>query len=183
MQSGSEQSERSIFRSMWRVGFLLTCVIALGTISDAQIVTLTLLQDLSSKLPTGTAFTARDAAGKVYNGHVVTHSARRLLRRGSMILAFDDPVVPVTKDPEGVFRAGNKMRLLKLSGSLAAAKLVDDAVDRAIGATKARYVGAAVSAALIIFQKGREATLHKGDTIEVESRRESPSKLLGSTTP
>jgi hypothetical protein len=70
-----------------------------------------------------------------------------------------------------VFRAGNKMRLLKLGGSLAAAKLADDAVDGAIGATKARYVGAGVSAALIIFLKGGEATLHKGDTIEVEPRR------------
>lgn len=46
------------------------------------------------------------------------------------------------------------MRLLKLGGSLAAAKLADDAVDGAIGATKARYVGAAVSGALLAFQKG-----------------------------
>ena len=52
---------------------------------------------------------------------------------------FDEPVLPVTKDPEGVFRAGNRMRLLKLGASLAAAKLADDAVDGAIGATKARY--------------------------------------------
>jgi hypothetical protein len=67
---------------MWRIGFLLTCVIILGTVSDAQTVTLSLQEDLSSKLPAGTAFTARDAAGKVYHGHVVTHPARRLLRRG-----------------------------------------------------------------------------------------------------
>ena len=91
-----------------------------------------------------------------------------------MILVFDDDVTPVTKDPEGVFRAGNKVRLLKLGGSLAVAKLADDAVDGAIGATKARYVGAAASAALIIFQKGGEAKLHKGDTIEAESRRGEP---------
>jgi hypothetical protein len=154
------------------IGFLLTCVVALGIISQAQTITLTLLEDLSSKLPTGTAFTAADAAGKVYNGHVATHPARRILRRGSMSLVFDDPIVPITKDREGVFRAGNKMRLLKLGGSLAAAKLADDSVDGAIGATKARYVGAAVSAALIIFQKGGEANLHKGDTIEVKPRRE-----------
>jgi hypothetical protein len=158
-------------RFMWKLGFLLTCIFALGTISEAQTATLTLLEDLSSKLPTGTAFTARDAAGKVYKGRVVTHPARRVLRRGSMSLVFDDPVVPVTKDPEGVFRAGNKMRLLKLGGSLAAAKLADDAVDGAIGASKARYVAVGVAAALIIFQKGGEATLHKGDTIEVEPRR------------
>jgi hypothetical protein len=29
-----------------------------------------------------------------------------------MTLVFDEPVLPVTKEPEGVFRAGNKMRLL-----------------------------------------------------------------------
>ena len=69
------------------------------------------------------------------------------------------------------------MRLLKLGGSLAAAKLADDSVDGAIGATKARYVAGAVAAALIIFQKGGEAKIHKGDTIEVEPRRESQSKL------
>ena len=158
--------------SMKRNGFLLTIVVVLVTTSNAQTVTLTLLEDLSSKLPTGTLFTARDAAGKVYNGHVVTHPARRLLRRGSMSLVFDDPVVPITKDPEGIFRAGSKMRLLKLGGSLAAAKLADDAVDGAIGATKARYVGAAVAAGLILLQKGGEAKLHKGDTVEVEPRRD-----------
>ena len=168
---------------MWRVGFVLACVIALGTVSEAQTATLTLLEELSSKFPTGTVFTARDAAGKVYKGHVVSHPAKRPLRRGSMILIFDDPVIPITKDREGVFRAGNKRRLLKLAGSLAAAKLADDAVDGAIGATKARYVAAGVSAALIIFQKGGEATLHKGDTIEVESRHESPWNSHGPTTP
>jgi hypothetical protein len=161
---------------MRRIGFLITCVIILGTVSDAQTVPLTLQEDLSSKLPTGTAFTARDTAGKVYHGHVITRPARLLLRRGSMRLIFDEPVVPVTPDPEGVFRAGNKMRLLKLGGSLAAAKLADDAVDGAIGASKARYVAIGVGAALIIFQKGGEAKLHKGDTIDVESRRDGTSK-------
>ena len=112
---------------MWRTGFLLTCFIALSTIGEAQTVTLALQEDLSSKLPTGTVFTAEDSTRKIYHGHVVTHPARRLLRRGSMRLVFDDPVVPVTN--EGVLRAGNKKRLLKLGGSLAAAKLADDAVD------------------------------------------------------
>src|ERR1700730_9229581 len=88
-----------------------------------------------------------------------------------MFLVFDDPVVPAAKDREGVFRAGNKMRLLKLGGSLAAAKLADDAVDGAIGAGKARYVAVGVAAALIIFQKGGEARLHKGDTIDVQPIR------------
>src|SRR3984893_2741100 len=154
---------------MWRTGFLLTLCIAPSTISETQTVTLTLQEDLSSKLPTGTVFTAEDCARKIYHGHVVTHPARHLLRRGSMRLVFDDPVVPVAN--EGVLRARNKMRLLKLGGSLAAAKLADDAVDGAIGATKARYVAVGVAAALVLFQKGGEATLHKGDTIDVEPRR------------
>lgn len=137
----------------------------------AQATTLTLQQDLSSKMQTGSRFTATDTDGKMYRGHVVTHRARWFLRRGSMMLVFDDPVDAVTDDREGVFRAGNKMRLLKLGGSLAAAKLADDLVDTSIGATKARYVATAVAAGLILLQKGGEAKLHAGDTIVVERRR------------
>jgi len=165
---------------MSRVAFvLLLLVITLGTMSTAQTVTLVLQEEVSSKLPTGTTFTAMDTAGKIYHGHVVTHRARRFLRRGSMTLVFDEPVSPVTKDPEGVFRAGNKMRLLKLGSSLAAAKLADDAVDGAIGATKARYVGLAAGVALMLLQKGGEAKLHKGDTIEVEPKRTSTAQIIG----
>jgi hypothetical protein len=156
---------------------LVLLAITLGTMSSAQTVTLVLGEDLSSKLPTGTTFTAMDSTGKVYHGHVVAHPARRFLRRGSMNLVFDDPVSPVTKDPEGVFRAGNKMRLLKLGGSLAAAKLADDAVDGAIGAARARYMGLAVGVALMVLQKGGEAKLHKGDTIEVEPGRTSTVQI------
>jgi len=65
------------------------------------------------------------------------------------------------------------MRLLKLGASLAAAKLADDSVDGAIGAGKARYVGAVVALALIAFQKGGEVRLHRGDTFEVEPDREA----------
>lgn len=92
---------------MRRTLLLSACVIGLVAVGQAQTVTLTLQEDLSSKLPTGAEFTAKDGAGKVYHGHLVTHPARRLLRRGSMILVFDDPVVPITRDREGVFRAGN----------------------------------------------------------------------------
>jgi len=154
---------------MRRTGFLLACFVALSAISQAQTITLTLQEDISSKLPTGTIFTASDAAGKIYRGHVVTHRARRILRRGSMRLVFDDRVAP-TKD-EGVVRPGKKMRLLKLGSSLALAKMADDSVDGAIGAGKARYVAAAVGVTLIVVQKGGEAKLHKGDTIDVEPRR------------
>ena len=156
---------------MNRSAFLLACVIGVCGLSHAQKLTLTLQEDLSSKLSSGTRFTAKDAAGKVYHGHLLTHPARFLLRRGSMRLLFDEPIIPVTRNPEGVFRGGNKMRLLKLGGSLAAAKIADDAVDGAMGATKARYVAMATAAAMLIFQKGGEVKLHKGDTVEVEPMR------------
>ena len=94
---------RDVLWLLARTGF---SILLLCGISDAQTVTLTLQQDLSSKLPSGTAFTANDPAGKIYRGKVITHPARRVLRRGSMILIFDDPVVPVTKTPEGVFQPG-----------------------------------------------------------------------------
>lgn len=165
---------------MSRVAFVLALVvITMGALCSAQTVSLVLQEDISSKLPTGATFTAMDSAGKLYHGHVVTHRARRFLRRGSMALVFDEPVLPVTKDKEGVFRAGNKMRLLKLGVSLGAAKVADDAVDTAIGATKARYVGLAAGVALLMLQKGGEAKLHKGDTIEVEPRRTAAEEISG----
>jgi hypothetical protein len=71
------------------------------------------------------------------------------------------------------------MRLLKLGGSLAAAKIADDAVDTSIGAAKARYVAIAAAAAMLAFQKGGEAKLHRGDTIEVEPRRINGSDISG----
>lgn len=166
----SKHRPHSMLRFIARLGFVSTFIIFLSAISNAQTITLTLMSDLSSKLPTGTIFTAKDAEGKVYTGHLVTYPARRLLRRGSMTLVFDEPVVPITKDREGVYRAGNKMRFVKLGAALAAGKLADDLVDTSIGASKARYVAAAVGAALIILQKGGEAKLHQGDTIEVEPR-------------
>jgi hypothetical protein len=165
---------------MSRIAFILVLfVITLSTMSNAQTVKLVLQEDISSKLPTGATFTAKDSAGNIYHGHVVTRPARLFLRRGSMSLVFDEPVLALTKDPEGVFRAGNKTRLLKLGGSLLAAKLADDAVDGAVGATKARYVGLAAGASLMLLQRGGEAKLHKGDTIEVEPRRVSTAQITG----
>jgi hypothetical protein len=136
-----------------------------------QTIRLRLVSDVSSKMPTGTKFQAKDEAGRVYHGHLVTHRARRMLRNGSMLLVFDEEVKPVTKDREGAFRGGNKVRLLKLGGSLGLAKIADDTVDETIGAAKARYVGAAASIGFLLFTKGEEARLHAGDTVEVSAGR------------
>jgi hypothetical protein len=145
-------------------------VFALLTAAQAQ-TQLKLVTDVSSKMKTGTPFVAKDSEGKVYHGHLVTRSARRMMRNGWMLLEFDEPVLPVTSDPEGRIKAGNKMRLLKLGGSLAVAKIADDSVDGALGATKARYIAAAASVAFLLVMKGQEARLHAGDTIEVQTRR------------
>lgn len=147
------------------IGILLGPMLSLPM--AAQSVTLHLTRDLSSKMATGTPFEARDDSGKIYHGHLITHRARRMMRNGSMLLVFDEPVKPVTRDREGAYRGGNKVRLLKLGGSLGLAKLADDSVDGTIGATKARYVGASVALAFLLFTKGEEARLHAGDTIEV----------------
>jgi hypothetical protein len=160
---------------------LVLLVITFVTMSSAQTVTLVLQDDISSKLPTGSTFTAKDSAGKVYHGHLITRPARRFLRRGSLSLVFEEPVLPVTKDAEGIFRAGNKMRLLKLGSSLAVAKIADDAVDGTIGASKARFVGLAAAATLMMLQRGGEAKLHKGDTIQVEPSRTNTAQI--SATP
>jgi hypothetical protein len=138
---------------------------------SAQTVTLRLTSDVSSKMATGAPFQAEDDAGHFYHGHLVTHRARRMMRNGSMLLVFDQEVKPITKDPEGAYHGGNKVRLLKLGGSLGLAKLADDSVDEGIGATKARYVGAAAAIGFLLFTKGEEARLHAGDTIEVSVGR------------
>jgi hypothetical protein len=138
---------------------------------SAQNVSLQLISDVSSKMPTGTPFQAKDSSGHIYRGHLVTHHARRMMRNGSMILVFDEEVKVANNDREGAFRGGNKIRLLKLGGSLALAKLADDSVDTSIGATKARYVAAAAAVTFLLLMKGQEAKLHTGDTIEVSPGR------------
>jgi hypothetical protein len=148
--------------------FLLSLQLSGQTI---QTIRLRLVADVSSKMPTGTPFQARDDSGRLYHGHLVTHRARRMMRNGSMLLVFDEQVKSVTKDREGALRGGNKVRLLKLGGSLGLAKLADDSVDETIGATKARYVGAAAAVGFLLFTKGEEARLHAGDTVEVSAGR------------
>jgi hypothetical protein len=72
------------------------------------------------------------------------------------------------------------MHLPKLGSSLGTAKLPDDAVDGVIRATRARYVGLAAGAALMMFQKGgEEVKLHEGDALEIEPRRASTAQISG----
>jgi hypothetical protein len=113
---------RSCSTTTVRVAAGIFLLALLSHAASAQTVTLRLDCDLTSRMPTGTPFEAHDTAGKVYHGHIVTHPARRMMRNGSMLLIFDEDVKTVTKDREGAYRGGNKVRLLKLGGSLALAK-------------------------------------------------------------
>lgn len=161
---------------MKAASLLATALITLNMLvaplsAQTQTVSLRITSDVSSKMPTGTQFEAKDASGRVYHGHLVTHHAGHMMRNGSMILVFDDEVKAVNDDREGAYHGGNKIRLLKLGGSLALAKLADDSVDTSIGATKARYVAAAVAVTFLLIMKGQEAKLHAGDTIQVSPGR------------
>lgn len=125
---------------------------------------LTLLSEISSKVPTGSKFLARVASaedgdavlpsGSVVEGHVQTIHARRMLRSGAMRLIFDRIKLPdgtvqpanlyligsesnsVKFDEEGaVHPAISKKRLaLQLGGTAAIAKLADDIAEEALAA-------------------------------------------------
>lgn len=135
--------------------------------------TLTMLTELTSKMPTGTVFKARDSAGRIYSGYIVTRHARRMLRNGEMMLVFDQPVRLVNRDSEGqIHGKPSKKRLaLQIGAASLLGKLVDDSVDGMIGPGKARYVGLGLAVSAAVLQKGSEAKLRAGDLIEVEQDR------------
>jgi hypothetical protein len=152
-------------------GILISAILLMSLVARAQ--TLTMLTEASSKMPTGTPFQAKDDHGRLYQGHLVCRRAGHLLRRGSMILVFDEPLEVVNYDQEGVIRPRlSKKRLaMQIAASAAAGKLIDDSVDTAIGPGKARYLGLAVTALAIFWQRGSDAKLQPGDTIEVQPSR------------
>jgi hypothetical protein len=154
---------------MWNRVRILASIVLLSTIAAAQ--PLTLLTPVSSKMPTGSEFRAVDNRGKVYVGTLITRPARRFLRRGSVLLRFDDPVHVVNSDPEGVIRAGRKQQLIFLGSTPLIAKIVDDSVDGAIGGGKARFVALGASFLFMAFVKGGEVHLKPGDQLEIEAGR------------
>jgi hypothetical protein len=150
---------------------LVFVLILLSAGASAQ--TLTMLTEATSKMPSGTSFQARDKSGHLYHGHLVCRRAGRLLRRGSMTLVFDDPLHVVNSDPEGIIRPRlSKKRLaLQLGGSALAGKVVDDSIDRSVAPWTARYIGLAVTVVAILWQRGSDAKLQPGDTVDVEPGR------------
>ena len=143
---------------------------------DAGIVRMTLQQDLSSKLPNGSPFSAVDGAGKVYTGYIATKKAKwfhGLWNRGTIRLVFDQPMQivsvggkAVTKNGEAPARTGTRvMQAAEIGVSYSVAKIIDDAyLDEpyGVGPTKAIPVDIAIGVA-----DGRCAA---GTAGEIESR-------------
>jgi hypothetical protein len=170
---------------------------------------LTLMSAVSSKLPSGSVLRARleqpvvkDGqtvlpAGTVFEGHVETSRARRMMRPGSLALIFDRLLLPsganpiradlvsiesnsVRVDVEGrVHPAVSKRRLaIQLGSSFLVGKLADDLAELAggvaVGAGTARFIGMGTAATFFLVQKGREVKLRQGDKIEIELGRSRP---------
>lgn len=177
--------------------------------------TLSLMSAVSSKLPVGSTFQARLdqpltlegrvvlPEGTLFQGHIQTRPARRLMRAGSLFMTFDRMVLPdggtqkvdlhlidadtsaIKADPEGrLHPAVSKKRLaIQLGGTALTAKFADDLAElaggTAVGAGTARFIGAGAAATFFVLQKGREVKLNAGDKLDVEFGRSIPPVTNG----
>lgn len=156
----------------------------------AGIVRLTLQQDLSSKLPNGTAFSAVDGAGKVYTGYVATKKAKwfhGLWNRGTIRLVFDQPMQIVSvggkalnKNGEAPARTGTRvMQAAELGVSYSVAKIIDDAyLDEpyGLGPAKAIPVDIAIGVLTAVVLPGPQAKLKAGTVIEGQTLPGGPQR-------
>ncbi len=182
-------------------------------------ITLSMLLPLSSKSPAGSSFQARLdqplsqegqlllPQGTIFEGHVQTRPARRMMRPGAMYMAFDRMILPdgviqkiqlhvvdaqttsVKADSEGrLHPTVSKKRLaIQLGGTALSAKFADDLAElaggEAVGAGTARIVGAGAATTFFLLQKGREVKLKSGDKIEVEFDRPAAPSSPGLLPP
>ena len=171
---------------------------------DGTQITLTLVDAVSSQSATGSGFRARLGQsllvdgkvalpeGTLFEGHVATTHARRMMRPGSMFLTFDRMILPngevetadlhltaaesvsLRADAEGKLHptVSKKRLAIQLGGTALAAKFADDLAEAiggsAVGAGSARFVGAGAAATFFMLQKGREVNLKAGDEISAQ---------------
>jgi hypothetical protein len=174
---------------------------------DSTRAKLVITTEVTSKLPSGSPFQARLSEsisrggqvvlpqGTLFEGHLETKRARRLMRPGSLFMTFDRVILPngevqpvnlhlvssdsraVKTDEEGrVHPALSKKRLaIQLGGTALSAKIADDLAEEAggtaVGAGSARFVGMGAAATFFALQKGREVRLRPGDHLEIEFGR------------
>ena len=148
--------------------------------TDARIVRLTLQQDLSSKLPNGSPFSAVDEAGKVYTGYIATKTAKwfhGLWNRGTIRLVFDQPMQivsmsgkAVNNNGEAPARTGTRVKqAAELGFSYSVAKIIDDSyLDKpyGVGQSKAIPIDIAIGAATAFVLPGPQAKLKAGTAVE-----------------
>lgn len=165
--------------------------------------TISLVSEVT-KLPSGSPFQARLESpikvngrtvlpkGTMFEGHLRTVHARYLIRPGSVLMMFEQTVLPdgsvqplhanlvspgndaIQTDVEGKLRPKTSKRrlLIQLGGTGLAAKFADDLAQllggTALSATKARFAGLGVASTFLVIQKGREVKLRVGDHLDVE---------------
>ena len=164
--------------------------------TDSSIVRMTLQQDLSSKLPNGSPFSAVDGAGKVYSGYIATKKAKwfhGLWNRGTIRLVFDQPMQivsvggkTVTKNGEAPARTGTRvMQAAELGVAYSVAKIVDDAyLDKpyGVGASKAIPIDIAIGVGTALVLPGPQAKLKAGTVIEAQPPAQTPPRQTLPTT-
>jgi hypothetical protein len=167
-------------------------------------VRLRLITPVSSKSASGSSFQAQMeepvlSRGTVvlpqstlFEGHVVTTPARRIMKSGSVFMTFDRLILPngsvqeislhlvstastaVKFDSEGMLHPAlsKKRVVIQAGGAALTAKFADDLAElaggTAVGAGTARAIGAGAAATFLLLQKGREVNLRPGDALEVE---------------
>jgi len=150
----------------------------------AEVLRMTLRQDLTSKLPNGSAFSAVDGAGKVYSGYIATKKAKwfhGLWNRGTIRLVFDQPMQIVSiggktvnekKNGEAPAKTGARvMQAAEIGVAYSVAKIIDDAwLDEpyGVGPTKAIPIDIAIGVATAVVLPGPQAKLKAGTVIEAQ---------------
>lgn len=156
--------------------------------AETVVVRLTLQQELSSKLPNGSAFSAVDGAGKVDGGYIATKKAKwfhGLWNRGTIRLVFDDPMqivsvagTAVKKNGEAPARTGARvMQAAEIGAAYGVAKIVDDAyLDKpyGVGQSKAIPIDIAIGVATAVVLPGPQAKLKAGTVIELQPLAREP---------
>ena len=156
----------------------------------AEVLRMTLRQDLTSKLPNGSAFSAVDGAGKVYSGYIATKKAKwfhGLWNRGTIRLVFDQPMQIVSiggktvnekKNGEAPAKTGARvMQAAEIGVAYSVAKIIDDAwLDEpyGVGPTKAIPIDIAIGVATAVVLPGPQAKLKAGTVIEAQPVERKP---------
>jgi len=161
---------------IWKrdIGRLLLFFALFASVAAAQEIC-TLQTYASSWMQTGTPFSCVAPSG-THTGVLVASSAKRFFRRGSLRLKFDQPVVVVTKNAEGVFKPGRGKQISSMLLSGGAGIGAKDLLDGASGAIfKSWYAIPITFTAVALFEKGGDVNLKPGFKLQIVQTRTDAS--------